>query len=339
MFELASPWTLLAIPIPFLIWFILPTTKPKMSVSLKVPFYKPLKEIIKNKKSKKMPSNNFLTFFIAYLFLLIALSGPRYIGEPQPLSLESCNILLALDISPSMGINDMQINGRRVTRLDAVKGAAKQFVLDRPSDKIGLILFGEQAYLLTPLTFDRQNILMRLDDASVGLAGKSTSTGDAIGLAIKKLEHVNKKGRMIVLLTDGASNSGMLHPIKSAEIARDEGIKIYTIGLHSEIDPNSFSGMFLSANSSADLDEDTLRSVAKITGGQYFRATNPQSLQKIYASIHKLSKINQDQKTIRPQHEYYPWFLGIGFILFLYAISKNSGLQFFKFSDEDKLAC
>ena len=216
--------------------------------------------------------------------------------------------------------------GRRVTRLFAVKRAAKQFVLNRVGDKIGLILFGEQAYLLTPLTYDRHNVIERLNDATVGLAGKSTSIGDALGLAIKRLQHLPAKGRMIVLLTDGVSNSGVIPPRKAAELAKAEGVKIYTIGLHSEIDSRSFDGMFLNLSGAADLDEPTLKAVAKMTGGHYFRATDQASLDRIYRYINTMARTSQAQATVRPQHEYYPWFLGLGLLILVGVIMLKSGL-------------
>ncbi len=328
MFELANPWALTALPLPLIIWFFIPRAQFMVTSALNVPFFKFLQNSISEKLIVFNTKKILWFLFAIYTLLLCAFAGPRYVGEPLPLSHESYNIMLALDISPSMGINDMSLNGRQVTRLAAVKKAAKQFILDRSGDKIGLILFGERAYLLTPLTFDKENLLMRLDDATVGLAGKSTSTGDAIGLAIKKLQNVPAKGRMIVLLTDGASNSGILSPLRAAELAKNDKIKVYTIGLHSDIDPQSFSGMFLNVNGMGDLDEATLQKVANITGGQYFRATSPKSLQNIYHSIDKMAKISQERKTVRPQHEYYPWLLAIGFMLFLYLIATSSSFKF-----------
>lgn len=327
MIELANPWALIAFPIPFLIWFFIPHAKTKLTKPVMVPFFNNIATLINQDKLILSKRNIWFFLYISYLLLLIALSGPKWVGNPQPITQDSYNIMLALDISPSMGIDDMNINGRAATRLEAVKKAAKQFVINRSGDKIGLILFGERAYLLTPLTYDQKNLLMRLDDATVGLAGKSTSTGDALGLAIKKLQDVPVKGRMIVLLTDGASNSGILPPLHAAKIAKDDGIKIYTIGLHSETNPKSFSGMFFNANGFSDLDEDTLRSVAETTGGKYFLATNPKSLQKIYSDIDKITKSTQDEKTIRPQQEYYPWLLVLGFCLFLYLLAKQSNLS------------
>lgn len=326
MFEFAMPWALLAIMIPILIWFLCPRATTHLSIALKVPFFEAMNKLVGEQKSFFQQGMPWSMMFISWCFLVIALAGPRWVGPPRPLKHEGYNIMLALDISPSMGINDMLAGNRRATRLDVVKRAARQFVVDRVGDNIGLILFGEQAYLFTPLTYDRQTVLTRLDDASVGLAGKSTSLGDALGLAVKRLQQAPHEGKLIILLTDGVSNSGILSPLKAAELAHREGIRVYTIGLHSEIDPQSFSGLFLNSNGAADLDEETLKQVAKTTGGRYFRASNLQSLQQIYHAINKMARVSQEKASIQPQHDYYPWFLGIGLGLLLSILAHQSGL-------------
>lgn len=326
MFELTLPWVLLAIPLPLLIWFILPHAPLHLSMAVKVPFFPAMLNLVEHEKQLFTKQSYVKVLFISWCLVVIALAGPRWIGEPRTLAHDGYNIMLALDISPSMDINDIITNGQRVTRLTVVKRAARQFIDARNGDKIGLILFGEQAYLLTPLTYDRHNVEMRLDDATVGLAGKSTSIGDALGLAIKRLQNVPDAGRMIILLTDGANNSGVLSPLKAAELARLNGIKVYTIGLHSDIDPQSFSGLFLNSNGNAELDEDTLKAVADKTGGRYFRASDLLSLQRIYQDIDKMARVSQEQATVRPKHEYYPWFLSAGLALFLYVLARQLGI-------------
>ena len=327
MFVLAFPWALLLLPIPLWIWLGLPPAQAHVSAGLRVPFFQAMVQVVQQDKTLHGKRQHFLWLFLAWICLILALSGPRWVGDPRPLARESYNIMLALDISPSMSVNDMSDHGRHVTRLFAVKRAAKQFVDKRVGDKIGLILFGEQAYLLTPLTYDRRNVAQRIDDATVGLAGKSTSIGDALGLAIKRLQQVPAEGRMIVLLTDGVSNSGVLSPLKAAELARSEHIQINTIGLHAMIDPRSFDGLFLSMSGAADLDEDTLKEVAKMTGGHYFRATDQASLERIYGYIDKMTRVSQDQADIRPQYEYYPWFLALGFTILLLLLLSRIGLS------------
>lgn len=332
MFVLATPWVLLGLPLPILLWWLLPAAKAQVSAALKVPFYAAMQTLIQQDKAIAIKRSHFIWLFLAWCLFIVALAGPKWVGEPRPLVRDSHNIMLVLDISPSMSVNDMVAHGRRETRLYAVKHAAKQFVAKRVGDKIGLILFGEQAYLLTPLTYDRRNVAQRIDDATVGLAGKSTSIGDALGLAIKRLQQVPDQGRMIVLLTDGVSNSGVLTPIKAAMLAKSEHIQINTIGLHSTIDPRSFDGLFLSMSGGADLDEDTLKEVAQTTGGHYFRATDPASLQRIYEHINQMTRIQQDQAEIRPQYDYYPWFLGAGFIVIFILLLGRAGLGWHQFT-------
>jgi Ca-activated chloride channel family protein len=331
MFVLACPWALLGLLLPGLLWFLLPPVKAHVSAALKVPFYSAMHNLLQQDKILLTNRQYFWWLVLAWSLFTVALAGPKWVGEPRPLSRDSYNIMLVLDISPSMGVNDMVNHGRRETRLFAVKRAAKQFVTKRVGDKIGLILFGEQAFLLTPLTYDRRNVAQRIEDATVGLAGKSTSLGDAMGLAIKRLQQVPAEGRMIVLLTDGVSNSGVLTPLKAAVLAQSEKVQINTIGLHSGLDPRSFDGLYLSMSGAADLDEDTLKEIATTTGGQYFRATDPDSLEKIYAHIDQMTRVTQDQAEIRPQYDYYPWFLAPGLLIFFILLLGRAGLGWRQF--------
>ena len=326
MFELAMPWVLIALPLPWLIWFYVPRASVQLPAALKVPFFRAMAGIIDSEKFHIAKQTKITLFFLIWSFLLIALAGPRWVGEPQPLSREGYNIMLALDISGSMELNDMLLHGRPATRLTVVKRAAEQFVQDRVGDKIGLILFGTHAYLQTPLTYDRHSVLMRIEDATVGLAGNTTSIGDALGLAVKRLQNVPAVGRMIILLTDGVNNSGIVAPLKAAELAQTDGIKVYTIGLGAQSDPQSMGGLFYNPNATADLDEKTLEDVASMTGGRYFRATDSQSLHTIYKIINQMETISQEQATVRPQHDYYPWPLGIAFLIFLYWLAEKGGL-------------
>ena len=315
MFELALPWALVFLPVPFLIWFFVPRDKVVLPAALKVPFYQNLAGMINARKNVPARSNNIFLLLFIWVMVLLALAGPRWVGEPLPVEREGYNIMLALDISGSMDLTDMMLHGRPASRLAVVKHAAMQFARDRIGDQLGLILFGSRAYLQTPLTYDRQNVLMRLADATVGLAGKTTSIGDALGLAVKRFQDAPQKGRIAILLTDGVNNSGVLPPVKAAQLAKSEGIKVYTIGLGSDADPSALGRIFL--NVSGDLDEETLKEIANITGGHYFRATDLKSLQAIYDTINSMEKVSQKQAVVRPYQEYYPWPLGVAFILLM----------------------
>lgn len=319
MLELTSPWALLLLLLPPLWWLLVPRVKAQAPVALKVPFFAAMKSIVEEKRSVAAYRLLLVPGFI-WLCLVIALANPRWVGEPLPLSREGHHIMMALDLSGSMEIPDMFLGGRRASRLAVVKKAAKEFVENRTNDKIGLVLFGTRAYLQTPLTYDKKNLLMRLEDATAGLAGQTTSIGDAIGLSVKRLSEMPKKGRVIILLTDGVNNSGVLTPLKAAELSRDEGIKLYTIGLGAESNAGAL-GLF--TNASADLDEDSLKKIAEMTGGRYFRATDTASLQSIYQTIHQLETVNQEQATVRPQKDYYPWFAGLALLLSFYWLARE----------------
>ena len=334
MFELALPWVFIALPLPIILWFLLPRVPQQLPAALRVPFFSALMGIMDGKQYRLGNSTHQTLLVFIWALSLFALSGPRWVGEPLPVAREGHNIMLALDLSGSMELDDMVLNGRRVSRLAVVKRAASQFVSERKIDKIGLILFGSQAYLQTPLTYDHHSVLMRIEDATVGLAGKTTSIGDALGLAVKRLQDVPAQGRVIILLTDGVNNSGVLAPLKAADLAATEGIKIYTIGLGANNDPKLARALFMSLNVALDLDENTLKEVAKITGGRYFRATDGQSLHAVYQTINQMETVSQEKQTSRPQHEYYAWPLAIALFLFIYWLSQLTGfLRISRLSD------
>lgn len=326
MLELALPWALLLIVIPPFVWFAVPRTALSLSSALKVPFYQALLTIVDKDRQILTKTFQIWLLWLIWALLVIALAGPRWVGEPLPLQREGRNIMLVLDLSGSMELDDMLLNDQPVSRLTVVKRAAKSFVNARAGDKIGLILFGSRAYLQTPLTFDRPSVLSRIDDATVGLAGQTTSIGDALGLAVKRLQNVPKKSRVVILLTDGANNSGVLAPLKAAELAKDDKIKVYTIGLGAEIDPRAQGNLMFNMNTGSDLDEKTLQEIATMTGGRYYRATDTQSLHAIYSTINALETVSQEQATVRPQKEYYPWPLSLAFLLLIFWFGNRAGL-------------
>lgn len=322
MLTLAAPWMLLLIIIPPLYRALFPKAADITPGAIKIPFFQAMQKIPIN-LGKTAHEKKHLAFFTLLWFLLtVAAAGPQWVGEPIPQERAGRNIMLVLDLSGSMELNDMLINGQPVSRLTLVKDTARAFVKQRNGDRVGLILFGSQAYLQTPLTYDLQNVLQRLDDATVGLAGKNTAIGDGLGLAIKRLEDVPEKSRVIILLTDGANNAGVIEPERAAELARMEHIKVYTIGLGSESNAQLMANPFFNM-ANASLDEKTLEKIANITGGRYFRATDAQSLQNIYTIINQLEAVKQEESNYRPRYDYYPWPLGIALLLFLLWLSRS----------------
>ena len=315
MFAFSYPVFFWLLPLPLFIWWFFPRVTPHICTALKVPFFADLTELT---TSTKYRFDHQLALLMLITSLLIASgAGPHWMGPAIPLERSGSSIMLVVDISPSMEVTDMLVHGHRMTRLAVVKRAAAKFLHDRSRDQFGLIVFGDKAYLLTPLTYDRTHVLHQLNDITAGLAGKTTSIGDALGLAVKRLAKVPAHSRLIILLTDGVNNSGVLAPQQAAALARAAGISVYTIGLGAEVDSNSVSGMFLSLNgAAADLDEDTLKSIAIQTSGQYFRATDFNRLQQIYKMINQLSKTtHKNPMTIHVKHELYPWPLALALCL------------------------
>ena len=212
-------------------------------------------------------------------------------------------------------MDDFEINGKRVDRLTATKYVASEFIKRREGDRLGLILFGRQAYLQTPLTFDLVTVETFLQESAIDLAGKETAIGDAIGLAIKRLQDKSQESRVLILLTDGANTAGEVQPIKAAELAAEVGLKIYTIGIGAdEMLRRSFFGT-RRVNPSADLDEEALTAIAQKTGGRYFRARNTKELEDIYTLLDKLEPLEQEAKSFRPVTALYYWPLGLAIVL------------------------
>ena len=319
MLNLVWPWVLALAPIPFIYrWWRKPAATNTRA--LRAPLLASAAEGINSADGSQQWLRRLLLLLLSLCWLasLLALSRPLWVGEPVALPTDGRDILLAVDISGSMARDDMELRGRQVNRLVAVKSVVGDFVVERKGDRLGLILFGEKAYLQTPLTFDRLTMQTLLNEAQIGFAGNNgTAIGDAIGLAVKRLQERPENHRVVILLTDGANNAGELDPLKAADLARRAKVKIYTIGIGAEVQETW--GLFGKrvTNPSADLDETALSNIAEATGGQFFRARNPQELQAIYAELNRLEPIEQDAETLRPIAALFHWPLGLAFVLSL----------------------
>jgi Ca-activated chloride channel family protein len=222
------------------------------------------------------------------------------------------DLLLSVDLSGSMEEQDFQLNGQWVDRLTALKSVATGFIERRVGDRVGLILFGREAYLQAPLTFDRETVSTLLDESVIGLAGKETAIGDSIGLAIRTLEDagVEQGRRVLLLLTDGANTAGAVEPRKAAELAAQRKLVIYTIGIGADsLTVRSLFGL-REINPSADLDEETLTAIAQLTGGRYFRARDTAEFEEIYKVLDELEPAESDERGFRPIRELFHWPLG-----------------------------
>ncbi len=313
MFEFAWLWIFLLAPLPWLVRLVLPEADSG-EAALKVSFLNELEGLAGRRARANLPAWRQQTpFALLWLLLLTAAARPAWVGEPLPLAASGRDLLLAVDVSGSMDYPDMHWEGAEVSRLTLVKHLLGDFIEGRQGDRVGLILFGSQAYLQAPLTFDRHTVRTWLDEALIGIAGKNTAVGDAIGLAVKRLRQRPAESRVLVLVTDGANNGGEIDPLTAASLAAEEGVKIYPIGIGA--DPEQ--GGLLGLSPGLDLDEPTLRAIAERTGGQYFRARDSEELKAIESSLDQFEPVAQQPTQARPILELYCWPLAAALLLSL----------------------
>ncbi len=320
MLELLWPYALLLLPLPWLVWRFWPTAAGE-DAALRAPFFAAWQELHEQGDGPGGRSFSLLVLTLLCLIwfaLLASLSRPTWIGEAISLPATGRDLLIAVDISGSMRVEDMQIGRNQVQRIDAVKQVLSEFIERRRGDRMGLILFGTNAYLQAPLTFDNNTVRRFLLEAQLGFAGRETAIGDAIGLAVKRLRDRPAESRVLILLTDGANTAGAVQPDEAARLAADYGIRVHTIGIGADkmLVPGLFGSSFGSrtVNPSTDLDEDTLMYIASETGGRYFRARDPAELVDIYRVLDQLEPVDQEEATYRPQRSLFHWPLGLAFI-------------------------
>ncbi len=317
MLQFDWPWVFILLPLPLLVWWLVPRAEHNPS-ALMVPFYAGLEPIKQQGKSDVAGRLlRLILLIVIWLSLITAAARPQWLGDPIDLPASGRDLLMAVDISGSMDTRDMTIGGDNLDRLTVVKYVVGEFVKRRHQDRLGLILFGTNAYLQAPLTFDRETVNTLLQEAQLGFAGEKTAIGEAIGLAIKRLQDRPESSRVVILLTDGANTAGTVAPLQAAELAQLAGVKIYTIGVGA--DEMTMRSLFdprgRTLNPSRDLDEDTLQKIANLTGGSYFRARNPQELLEIYAQLDKLEPTEQEAQTFRPVKALFFWPLGLALII------------------------
>jgi Ca-activated chloride channel family protein len=318
MWSLAWPWAIIALPLPLIFRYLLPEAKGLSEAGLRVPNIDSFATLKDRSGTEQLLNWRFWIAALAWMLLVLAAARPERIGEELDVPVAGRNLMLAVDLSGSMDQKDFELVGRRVDRLTATKAVASDFIERREGDRIGLILFGERAYLQVPLTLDRETVNILLMEAFIGLAGEKTAIGDAITLAVRRV-HEQKKDegdQVLVLLTDGANTAGEVQPLKAAQLAQQVGLRIYTIGIGAEqLEVSSLIGGRRRINPSADLDEATLTQIAQLTGGRYFRATDTASLQDIYKLVDELEPVVEPESGFRPVKSYYYYPLGLAVLL------------------------
>jgi Ca-activated chloride channel family protein len=318
--EWAQPWALWALPLPVLMWLLLPRARAAQGSLLRLPFALP-PEIALAARVRRGPTVWALPL-LAWLLLCAAAARPQWLGELESPPSSGRDLMLAVDVSGSMAAEDMSIGGRWVDRLTAVKRVLGDFLERRAGDRLGLILFGHSAYLLTPLTFDRAHVRYQLETSVIGMAGRETAIGDALGLGVKRLRERGDGDRVLVLLTDGVHNAGALDPVRATQLAVAENVRVYTIGMGGDGGRSSVFGLQI-ATPGAEIDEASLQRIAEQTGGRYFRARDTRELAGIYAELDRLEPVEQAAEPLRPRSEAFMWPLAAALLLALLASAQS----------------
>ena len=308
MITFAWPWMFALLPLPWLAWRFLPPAAPGVALHL------PQRIALARASGGGARRGRVAAAVLAWLLIVCASARPQQPAPPQALEHTGRALMLAVDTSGSMAIEDMRYGDRAVSRFAAVRAIADRFIAQRSGDEVGLILFGSHAYLLTPMTFDVDAVAKQMAGAAIGLAGRETAIGDAIVLAVKHLAALPARARVLVLLTDGVNTAGNVTPQAAAELAKAADVRIYTIGVGSDAQAVDVFGMQFQAQDS-QLDVQALTQIADETGGRFFRASDVDQLAAAYHAIDALEPLASGASLLRPNRELYPWPLALALLL------------------------
>jgi len=314
MIEFALPWLFIALPLPFIVYW-LPAKSNVEAAPLRMPTLLHGEHSHTNFDASKKAPRSLLA--LLWLLLVLAATQPQWLGEAVNIPTEGREMMVAVDLSGSMQVEDMSLNGSRVNRLEMLKEVLGNFIERRVGDRLGLILFGDDAYMQTPMTYDRNTVQQMLDEAVLGLVGKQTAIGDAIALAVKRFDEKKESNRVLLLLTDGQNTAGKITPDQALELAVAKGITIYSVGIGADVMIQQSIFGKRQVNPSSELDEESLTRLAEQTNGQYFRARSSEDMEEIYQLLDQLEPVEQDQQQMRPLTSLFHYPLGLAFILSL----------------------
>jgi Ca-activated chloride channel family protein len=329
MFEFHWPWMGMLLLLPLLahmLWprFHRPGEEQPMEgrrTTLLHPSIQLLQKSFHGKRPGTAIAGQLHAILLGVLWVALTLTAmrPQWLEPYTEIKTEGYDLMLAVDTSRSMTALDFSRDARPVSRMAVVKGVMGRFIEKRAGDRVGLIVFGNQAFILSPLTFDLQAVRGILDDVDPGMAGNATAMGDAIGLSVKKLRERPEGSRVLLLITDGENTAGLIPPLEAAHLATREGVRIYAIGVGSnkqEVMVRGVDGQYRS-ETDIGLDEETLKQLAELTGGAYFRATNTRALEEISQRIDTLEKTESESHTVLIPQPLYRWPLGVALLILL----------------------
>ncbi|MFO1462202.1 MAG: VWA domain-containing protein [bacterium] len=308
MFRFLYPWVLLGLIVPLGLLMLERLRRGRLF--LRFPLTSHLPGLFRKGDGWWMRLNPWL-LYLSLALLIIGLARPQRGRAETEVTSEGIDIMLAIDASGSMAAMDFKLDGEAVNRLTVVKKVVTEFIRQQKGDRLGMVVFGDEAYTQCPLTLDYDVLTQLLDHVEVGIAGDGTAIGDGLALAVKRLKDLPGKSRVVILLTDGRNNSGSVSPDKAAEIAKAFGVKVYTIGIGTKgpvpfPQPGIFGSRLIYVD--LDMDEETLEKIADATGGKYFFATDTKKLEEIYREIGQLEKTKAKVKHYERYEEWYGYF-------------------------------
>lgn len=320
------PIVFILLPLPFLVRRVLSRSDHSGSferqthiVALRVPFFNQVQPFT-TFSTQEVSAPTKWPLILTWILCVCAAARPVWYMDTQSVPNNARNVVLALDASGSMGQDDFDIQGNPVRRLDLVKRVVDDFIQKRTGDEISLVVFGSEAYTYTPLTSDLKTVRSLLGEIDVGMAGEMTAIGDALATSVAQVAKLPAESRVVILLSDGNANAGVVRVEEALEMARKTGVKVYTVGVGSAPrQMQDFFGFSHIVNPAADLDERTLSHIAEVTGGRYFRAKTSAELQAVYDMIDSLEAIETDNQLLRPRKELF--FIPLAGALFCFWIA------------------
>ncbi|WP_456448592.1 VWA domain-containing protein [Thiolapillus sp.] len=326
MMQLHWPWMIFLLLLPAVQWLWRRTTveinqdQRQRHTTLLHPHLALLQQAFEGSRPRDSAGSLLQRLLIALLWLglTFALMRPQWLQPYTQEHIEGYDLLLAVDASHSMEALDFSVNGQQVSRIQVVKGVMGRFLQQRENDRVGLIIFGNQAFVLSPLTLDRQAVRELLDNLVPRIAGDGTAMGDAIGLGVRKLRERPPGSRVLILVADGENTAGTIPPLEAAKLAAAEGVRIYAIGVgsHRKEVPIIEDGRLVT-RTDLGFDESLMRELAETTGGAYFRASDADAMEKISQRINELEKTRAESRTVYVPRPLYRWPLGLALLCLL----------------------